>query len=523
LGLPIDLGPSLESSDLESVLMTAMPRVRSWPGVLTAVIFTSGCAAVVRNMTDDPVAAKAEEEAQTSKEARALTRHIDPNAPLPAATMEPRAMREALWEIAARRRRGEVGLDTSDQTNAGGNTKSLEAQFLAAATIVDEDDSWKAFNKLSEDYPKFYWAHAGMAAIYSKWKVTDQCEKEVNTMLELAPDNVYTYTIRGDLFLNLGEFTQAVRDYTTALRADPSDADARVGLALAKKGLGQTTGLQAEYERALQDVPTHYGAAEQLALLLDDSTDKDAAIKAWDRVSHLAPKNRAAQLALARLRGDADPSGAILAYEKAAKQSPLSKVEQAALTKLYREQNRTDDELHSLDTLAKMDPKDPSPYRRVGEIAEGKNDMAAAETAYEAILKVSETDADALQGLGRVSEKRAQLRQAIDYYRRSKAAGSTTAGAELDRLSAACLLPSKAISGNGLTNYAVNIGDSLAKIFAKRIEDAPRLRGEMKVKIETDGDGKLISAAVTDSNVPHLKSSDPKKFTLTFPLPPPTR
>jgi tetratricopeptide (TPR) repeat protein len=314
-----------------------------------------------------------------------------------------------------------------------------------------------------------------------------------------------------------------------------------VGLAVCKRATGTTAGFKEELDRALKDVPTNYEAANELALILEDGEDKAASLAAWERVAKLNPKNRTAQLSLARLRGDGDPAGAIAAYEKAGKQSPLSKVEQESLTKLYHQQGRLEDEIASLNALAKLDTKDTTPFKRIAEISEGRNDPAGAEAAYLAILKVTEKDPDALYGLGQVAEKRSQVRQAIDFYRQAKAAGSTKAAADAARLAAACLLPERPLSAGNLNGFYSVVAQSLDKIFEKRLAEAPRLKGEMKVKIETDGEGKVLTAAITentlndpwleahlfysvaDSAIPKLKSSDPKKFSLTFALPAPGR
>lgn len=458
--------------------------------------------------------------------------------PLPPPAMDAKRIRQELWSIAARRQRGEIGLTIADYAQRAKQQHTLENRFLAAAAIADDDEAWKQLSALSAEYPKFYWAHAGIAMIYTRWKVRDQCEKEIGFMLDLMPDEPYSYTVRGDLYRNIGEFQMAVRDYSTALRADSTDADARVGLALAKEALGTQVDLRAEFEHALKDVPTDYEAAVQLAQLLDAANEKQGATEAWDRVSHLAPKNRTAQLALARLQGAADPSAAIVAYEKAARQSPLSKVEQQSLAGLYKQTGRVDDEIKSLDTLAHLDPKDSSAYRRLAEIAWSRNDLPAAEGAYQAVLKINEKDAVSIFGLGQVAEKRTQLKQAIDYYRQAAAAGSANAGVELKRLSAECFLPDHPLAAPNLGAFYGAVLASLNDMYKKRLELAPRLRGQMKIKIETDGEGALVEASVTentlndpwmeahlyysvaDGKIPKLKASDPKKFSFTFDLPP---
>jgi tetratricopeptide (TPR) repeat protein len=525
--------------------MTPLTRLLSSTFVgltLVGVLCATACVTPNRRMDEDQIteSASAESAPNNTVQANALT--PEPvNKPLPPPTMTAKEIRTELWKIDADRKRGEAGKAIAEYADRANATHALEARFLAAAAIADDDEAWKAYFAVAQEYPKFYWAHAGMAMVYSRWKVRDQCEREVNTMLEIDPENLFAYTIRGNLYRNLGEFQLAIRDYTTALRADASDADARVGLAIAKRTLGQTVDFQEQMDTALQDVPTHYEAAEQEALVLDEANDKAGATKAWERVEALAPKNRAAHLALARLRGDSDPDAAIKAYERASKESPLSKAEQESLTKLYRQQNRTEDELKSLDVLSKLDPKDPVPLERIAEIADGKGDLPTAENAYQAILKVSDTNPNALLGLGRIAEKRSQLKDAVILYRKARAAGSTAGGKEAARLAEQCALGEKPLTARDLNSYYGVIANSLAKAFERRLVDVPRLKGQMKVKIELDDKGKVQTASITentlndgcleahlyftvaDSFPPKLKANDPRKFTLTFDLPPETK
>lgn len=520
--------------------MTSLPRLFSLPTI--GLLCMAACVTPNRRMDDDQITESSSSEAAQTNTVQANALTPEPaNKPLPPPTMSAKEVRAELWKIAADRKRGEAGKAIAEYADRANATHALEARFLAAAAIADDDEAWKAYFAIAQEYPKFYWAHAGMAMVYSHWKVRDQCEREVNTMLEIDPENLFAYTIRGNLYRAMGEFQLAIRDYATALRADPSDADARVGLAIAKRTLGQTVNFQEQLDIALQDVSTHYEAAEQEALFLDEANDRAGATKAWERVEMLAPKNRAAHLALARLRGDSDPDAAIRAYERAGKESPLSKSEQESLTKLYRQQKRTDDELKSLDALSKLDPKDPVPLERIAEIADMKGDLPTAETAYQAILKISDTNPNALLGLGRIAEKRSLLKDAVVLYRKARAAGSTDAAKEAARLSEQCALGERSLTARDLNSYYGVIASSLSKAYERRLVDVPRLKGQMKVKIELDDKGKVAAATITENSVndgcleahlyfsvadsvlPRLKSGDPKKFTLTFDLPPQTK
>ena len=212
---------------------------------------------------------------------------------LPAPTMSPALIREMIWDIAAKQRKGDLAKVVTEYEDRAAKERTLETRFLAAMSIADDNEQWRALRELSNASPRYPWPHAGMAAVYARWKLKDQCEKEINQTMELSSDLLWVYTIRGDLFRRLGDFAAAERDYVVALRGDPLDADARVGLALARRAQGHTETLRSELEQALHDVPTHYEAAETLALLLDEANDPQT-LSAWERVAELSPRNRTA-------------------------------------------------------------------------------------------------------------------------------------------------------------------------------------------------------------------------------------
>lgn len=509
--------------------------VRTWR--LTAVLLgvalvLGGCPRKLRVKGD--LSAPSQTTGEAAKKAQVVAR----DAVLPPPTMSPREVRGALWDIAARQRKGEAGKALNDYADRYEGSKTLEARFLAASAIPDLDEQWNAISKISSDQPRFYWAHIQIASIYAQWKVRDQCEKEVNLALQFGPEIPYSYTVRGNLYRTLGAWPLAVRDYATALRADPGDADARVGLVLARKGMGNLEGYEASMKKALGDLPTQYEAAEALALLYDEQNAVAEARLAWQNVAELMPKNRSAKLALARLAGDQDPTSAITAYEQAGKLQALTKVEQQALARLYQQVSRTDDEIKALQALVKLDAKDAVPWRRLATIYEGKADLPNMESTYNSLRALDGKDTQALMGLARVAEKRAQIRAALELFREALAAGEPTAQSDIQRLGEACLMPVKPLAGSTLTYFYRNVLDSLEKIFNKRLADAPAMRGTLKAKIVSDGEGKALSVDVVENTTsdpyleahlyyalleatwPKLKPTDKKSFTLKFDLPP---
>lgn len=456
---------------------------------------------------------------------------------LPPATMQPSEMRAALWDIDARQKRGESSLALADYNDRSQALKTLESRYLAAAAIPDTESAWAAFNVLSNEQPSFYWAHAGMASIYVHWGIRDQAEKELDIASVLGPEISYTHTIRGHLNRRLGDQEQAIRNYVLALKLDAKDADARTGLALSRRAQDNTDSFEQELARALADVPTHYEAAETLALWFDENEKRNEALSAWERVERLAPKNRAAQLSLARLRGDADPEGAAKAYEAAARLKPLSQTEEQSLSRLYRTLGRTDDETESLKRITRLAPNELASWRRLAEIYTAGHDSAALEVAYKSILGVDSKDVPSLLGLAANSEKNTRILEALGFLERARRAGSVAAEAEIGRLVDACRLPATPLTAPNLTRYYRVVSESLEKLYAVRLASTRGLTGRLRVRITTDGRGAALDAeilentledpwleahlvyAVLGSKLPAVGSGQ-GRFVLDFDLPP---
>lgn len=506
-------------------------RVLTATLLLVGLVMAGGCA---KKRIKGEVSAPRQTLGEAAKNAQAEAAKIV----LPPSTMTPREIRLALWDIASRQRRGEGGKVLADYADRSASSRTLEARFLAAAAIPDLEAQWDALYLIAKDQPKFFWAHAQMAAIYAAWKVRDQCARELALAEQLLPGVAYTATIRGHLYRNAGELLPAVREYQNALRIDPADADARTGAALAKRALQSVDTLESELKRSLSDVPTLYDAAEALATYYDEQDRPQDAQGAWTRVAELMPKNRSARLALARLAGDQDPSSAITAYEEAAKIQALTKGEQQSLARLYQKVGRTDDEIKALQQLTKLDPKDAAPLRRLAAIYEGRKDLPNTEAQYNALRALDGKDTQALVGLARVAEKRMMLRSANELYKEAAAAGEAKAEGDVKRLRDAFLMPAKPLAGKDLTTFYRNSLDSLEVMYVERLKVAPALKGSLRAKIVLDGEGKATSVDVVENTTsdpyldahlyytllegawPKLKANERKSFTLKFDLPP---
>lgn len=72
---------------------------------------------------------------------------------------------------------------------------------------------------------------------------------DFDQVLELGPNNSYTWCLRGIERAEKGEFEEAIKDYDTAVELEPENVDALIPRGMAKSALGQ-------YEEAIEDYMT---------------------------------------------------------------------------------------------------------------------------------------------------------------------------------------------------------------------------------------------------------------------------
>jgi len=104
----------------------------------------------------------------------------------------------------------------------------------------------------------------------------------------------YAHFIQGQLYLTEGNFSEAIKEYELAVRADPSNAFLRLRLATLHLRQGQLDGALKEAEEASRLEPEELQSHQLLAGLYT-STGQDArGIEEYEKVLQLDPKNHAA-------------------------------------------------------------------------------------------------------------------------------------------------------------------------------------------------------------------------------------
>ena len=182
------------------------------------------------------------------------------------------------------------------------------------------------------------------------------------------PDSPLAFLMRGSIELKMSQFTDAVVSYTRALRLDPANPDASLGLAEAQSNAGLDKEAVAGFEAAIRKFPQDPRFRLQYALMLLKLAES----------GNLSAETRAERLLKSAV----------------ALTPPLPEVHYQ-LGDLAQKKNRTTEALAEFRHAAKLDPQSAKVHFALGRIYRrlGRNAEAAREMDFYQRLKESESKA----------------------------------------------------------------------------------------------------------------------------------
>ena len=171
-------------------------------------------------------------------------------------------------------RKGDAYLGSKDYRNAIAEyTNAIEHKPEDAILYLKRGNAYLALNQFKQAVPDYENAivinpglpepYYGLGLIHFKRQEYREAILRFSKTIQLSPDHLTTdmgsvvvthtnplkglaYAYRGDVHLSLGQYRQAISDYTSALKIDPKDSEKynRRGITYAHLG---------EYERAISD------------------------------------------------------------------------------------------------------------------------------------------------------------------------------------------------------------------------------------------------------------------------------
>ena len=111
----------------------------------------------------------------------------------------------------------------------------------------------------------------------------------------------------GELYLALGQYDDAIREYRHALSVAPEYPDLRVRLVTALREAGRTDEARAEVEGFLAETPGNAAALIQKGILHYLAGEKPLALRAWEEALYKDPLNKIVQVYLNTLDRENTP------------------------------------------------------------------------------------------------------------------------------------------------------------------------------------------------------------------------
>ena len=111
--------------------------------------------------------------------------------------------------------------------------------------------------------------------------------------LDLKPTSL-AYSNRGEAYINVGEYDDAIADYDRVIAIDPNDASAYNNRGTAKVHKGDYEGAISDCDRAITIDPNYAAAYNNRGTAKAHKGDHDSAIDDYDRAIAIDPNNNAA-------------------------------------------------------------------------------------------------------------------------------------------------------------------------------------------------------------------------------------
>jgi tetratricopeptide (TPR) repeat protein/tRNA A-37 threonylcarbamoyl transferase component Bud32 len=305
----------------------------------------------------------------------------------------------------------------------------------AYAAMGKTDLAFDDLNRAIELDPNFTPAYSERAKLYRARKQYTEAIRDCDRAVALAADKVSMYLQRAEVYRDMKRDGEAIRDYDRAIDLNSKQLDAyfnRAGLHYAR---GDYLEARDDYSKVigLGSVPVAYGNRAIINWL--NLKDFDAAVKDWERVIQLDPKNPDPHRYIGSiLLGRRRYAGALDSFQKALDRKPGYIEVVWARAQIYLWQGRPKDALVELDPLVEqLIPDKPETLNVRGDVYRAMNDLDRAATDYRRLIGLRPKDTNAYVGLAIVCDKQGRPKEAKECYDQWVAADPNSAAAYLRR------------------------------------------------------------------------------------------
>ncbi len=177
------------------------------------------------------------------------------------------------------------------------NSESVGAQFgpaqyqigLAYLSQNNYQEALKAFTSAVNNGYSTCDVHFGRAQAYAGLGLYSGAIGDSSICIDMDPNYVAAYELRGVSYLNSGEWEKATADFNRALAIDPSLKEAYFNRGMALRSMGQFDNAVADFKRAVGLDPAYLTAVMWLGRTYYALTDYASAIEQFSRAINLDP------------------------------------------------------------------------------------------------------------------------------------------------------------------------------------------------------------------------------------------
>jgi tetratricopeptide (TPR) repeat protein len=225
----------------------------------------------------------------------------------------------------------------------------------------------------------------------------------------------------GNHALKTKNFTEAAKEFRTALSLNPGSVAAHVGLGVALQETGDAVGAVSQFQRAIQLDPRDAAAHYHLGVVFGRQGNLNEAKAELFQALELKPDSANAHYTLGLLLVDwpypKDFPGAVKQFEEALKYKPNFPEAHDELGEVFLTVGNWDAALAQFRAVIRLKPAFPEAYCGIGLALKRKGDLPGAFEAYRAALRLRPEDGETHYELGLVLMREKKLDDAIAEFR----------------------------------------------------------------------------------------------------------
>jgi tetratricopeptide (TPR) repeat protein len=330
----------------------------------------------------------------------------------------------------------EQGTDTNDDYRLGeklGINRGIPANRVTlppySATITIDNKQFKA--STADEFVVL--AYNKSLRLDSKTKIESEKKeaiKIVNQAIKLQPNYTQAYILRGWLYSQLKNNSQALLDFNKAISIDPEYDGSYLLRASTKFVLEDQSGAMNDYNKAISINPENFIALENRGFAKLALSDGKGALDDFNRASKI--NNNSKRLIV--LMGRCGANGAVGNIKEALQDcnkaiethigrggdpNKLSGVYASLGTAKFRSGDKQG-ALTDLNKSISLNSIDPNPYINRGSLKYALNDKPGALADFNRALSLKSTNVNIYLGIAIIKEESGELQESLSYYKKAE-------------------------------------------------------------------------------------------------------